>query len=170
MRFLFVHTNNDEESGKESRRADDAGTHTRSFPLPHLDLWWVHILCLCSFVIYVLTYIADSKLRSLSSVVLSTGLPAPQICISISARRFSTSHCCRLSLALSEEFSDSSISNLSRNLLISATSASAGGKFFIGVAIIGSLVAGEPLRLHGPPVAIIWTEKREENEILLGIS
>lgn len=70
---------------------------------------------------------ADSKLRSLSSVALSTGLPAPQICISISASRFSTSHCCRLSLALREAFSDSSMRSRSRSRLISATIASAGG-------------------------------------------
>uniref|UniRef100_A0A8W7PGD5 Uncharacterized protein n=1 Tax=Anopheles coluzzii TaxID=1518534 RepID=A0A8W7PGD5_ANOCL len=49
---------------------------------------------------------------------------APQICISISASRCSTSHCCWASFALSVKFSDSTVCSRSRNRLISPSSAS----------------------------------------------
>uniref|UniRef100_A0A182JKL2 Uncharacterized protein n=1 Tax=Anopheles atroparvus TaxID=41427 RepID=A0A182JKL2_ANOAO len=49
---------------------------------------------------------------------------APQICISISASRCSTSHCCWASFAFSVKFSDSTVCKRSRSRLISPSSAS----------------------------------------------
>lgn len=49
---------------------------------------------------------------------------APQICISISAKRCSTSHCCWASLVFSEQFSDSTVWRRSLNLFISPSKAS----------------------------------------------
>uniref|UniRef100_A0A182V1J8 Uncharacterized protein n=1 Tax=Anopheles merus TaxID=30066 RepID=A0A182V1J8_ANOME len=72
---------------------------------------------------------------------------APQICISISASRCSTSHCCWASFALSVKFSDSTVCSRSRNRLISPSSASCDPSS--GVAPDDSMCVSEP---HGGPV------------------
>ena len=65
-------------------------------------------------------YMKDSR----SSAALLPAEDAPQICISISAKRCSTSSRCWCSCSLKDDFSASSATTRSRNRLISAVSSS----------------------------------------------
>lgn len=73
-------------------------------------------------------YMILSLFRSSSSVSFSGSMleveEAPQICISISASRFSRSHCCWDSLAFKAWFSDSTVCNRSLSLFTSSSKAS----------------------------------------------
>lgn len=69
-----------------------------------------------------------SRFRSTSSASCSWSMldadDAPQSCISISAKRFSSSHCCCDSFEFSALFSASTVCRRSRSLLISSSKAS----------------------------------------------
>lgn len=74
-------------------------------------------------------YMILSRLRSVSSCSFSwldtdPRDDAPQICISISANRCSTSHCCCVSFVLNDIFSDSTVCRRERNRFISSSKAS----------------------------------------------
>ena len=72
----------------------------------------------------ILSLFLSISSASFSWLILEPADEAPHICISISAKRCSTSHCCCANLALSEKFSVSTVWSRLRRRFISPSSAS----------------------------------------------
>lgn len=104
---------------------------------------------------------ADSLFRSSSA--LEAALEAPQICISISAKRCSTSHCCWESFKLRVAFSVSNVTRRSRRRRISwrrAASCVASSKAETPIIMWLELPADpDNLRTGGDTICIFSTKK-----------